>query len=478
MADAFEAMTAARPYRMTPLTPEQALAELRKFAGVQFDPVVVDAFVRTPHVDGVADPGRPAGPRQIPLIAQAAERMTAPPRSRRHGDRRRSGRPSLTSRVGRPGRRRRAAPRGARPHDAPVNRVLVPPMLIGGIALGLILGLLVGGSITNLASVRLHRIGILVAAVILRFGTEILLNQGVPIAETLRVPLLAAAFGLLLVALWANRGYPGMSLAFIGVLANGIVILVNGGYMPIYLPSLELAGLTPADVTTNLHVVLGPALDANFLLHLGPFADVIPIPFPIVQNVVSIGDAFLTLGLAFFLFAAVVRVPQELDEEQLAAIRRRLAEIAATRPLRAGDPGAETGLSPALTGAVALERPLVLGSAGPGMASPSLSRPSKRTPRSPAPSRSPSRDLPRRSSASASTRTSASRSTARSRRCGRASSSRCSATGSTSWPSSRSSRSRRGRPSRRGSCSSRPRSRTCCSARSRARSSTAGTARR
>jgi putative nucleotidyltransferase with HDIG domain len=81
VADAFEAMTAARPYRMTPLTPEQALWELRKFAGVQFDPVVVDAFVRTPHVDGVADPGRPASPRQIPLISQAAERMTATSRS-------------------------------------------------------------------------------------------------------------------------------------------------------------------------------------------------------------------------------------------------------------------------------------------------------------------------------------------------------------------------------------------------------------
>jgi HD-GYP domain-containing protein (c-di-GMP phosphodiesterase class II) len=77
VADAFEAMTAARPYRMTPLTREQALAELRKFAGVQFDPVVVDAFVRTTHVHGIPDPGRPTSPRQIPLIAQAADRMTA-----------------------------------------------------------------------------------------------------------------------------------------------------------------------------------------------------------------------------------------------------------------------------------------------------------------------------------------------------------------------------------------------------------------
>ena len=123
-------------------------------------------------------------------------------------------------------------------------------MLIGGIALGLILGLLAGGSILNLASVRLHRIEILVVAVLLRFGTEVALNQGIGLAETLRVPLLAASFGLLLFALWANRGYPGMSLAFIGVLANGVVILVNGGYMPIYQPSLEAAGMTPADVTS------------------------------------------------------------------------------------------------------------------------------------------------------------------------------------------------------------------------------------
>src|SRR4029078_4384910 len=76
VADAFEAMTAQRRYRMTPLTAEQAVAGLRKFAGIQFDPQVVDAFVRTSWVDGVIDPGRREEPRQIPLIATAANRMT------------------------------------------------------------------------------------------------------------------------------------------------------------------------------------------------------------------------------------------------------------------------------------------------------------------------------------------------------------------------------------------------------------------
>ena len=72
VADAFEAMTAARPYRMTPLTKEQALGELRKFAGIQFDPRIVDAFVKTHWVDGVPDPGRTAAVRSIPLIAEHA----------------------------------------------------------------------------------------------------------------------------------------------------------------------------------------------------------------------------------------------------------------------------------------------------------------------------------------------------------------------------------------------------------------------
>jgi putative nucleotidyltransferase with HDIG domain len=71
VADAFEAMTHPRPYRMTPLTPEQALAELRKFGGIQFDPDVVDAFVRTKWARGLADPGRDEV-RDVPLIGDAA----------------------------------------------------------------------------------------------------------------------------------------------------------------------------------------------------------------------------------------------------------------------------------------------------------------------------------------------------------------------------------------------------------------------
>jgi putative nucleotidyltransferase with HDIG domain len=45
VADAYDAMTSERPYRCGKMTREQALSELRRCAGKQFDPIVVEVFV-------------------------------------------------------------------------------------------------------------------------------------------------------------------------------------------------------------------------------------------------------------------------------------------------------------------------------------------------------------------------------------------------------------------------------------------------
>jgi putative nucleotidyltransferase with HDIG domain len=45
IADAYEAMTSSRPYRKIPLTHEQAVDQLEKFSGIQFDPEIVPILV-------------------------------------------------------------------------------------------------------------------------------------------------------------------------------------------------------------------------------------------------------------------------------------------------------------------------------------------------------------------------------------------------------------------------------------------------
>ena len=217
-------------------------------------------------------------------------------------------------------------------------------MLILGIVVGLALGLLAGGTLGNLASIRLRSPWLLAFAVVIRYGTEAFLNGGNGLGDTLRLPLLTTAFAFLLVALWINRSYPGLSLAFVGTFFNASVIVVNGGYMPIWEPSLHAAGFQLIDVSPTIHTLLPPGLDASFLLHLGPLADVIPIPLPVIQNVASVGDAFLTAGLAFFLFAGIVRVPQELTEEQLADRRAgRVLALAGGSLIGDGEDGGGEG---------------------------------------------------------------------------------------------------------------------------------------
>lgn len=248
-------------------------------------------------------------------------------------------------------------------------------MLIAGILLGLLLGLRAGGRIENLANIQLRWPLLLIAAVLVRFGTEGLLNLHVDIVDTLRVPLLASGFGLLLIALWVNRGYPGLSVAFVGILLNGIVIIVNGGHMPVWATSLTAAGLTPNDVTSALHFVV-PGEPSDFFLRALIVGDIIPVPIPFIQNVASLGDLFLTTGLAFFLFASVVRVPTPLEEHEEAVVHARLAGLATSARLPRPDGGrevaSETGLAPALQDAAALERPQVLGGSSAGLALPDI----------------------------------------------------------------------------------------------------------
>lgn len=46
LADAFEAMRSARSYRKVPLSKEEAILEIKKNSGTQFDPKVVEAFLK------------------------------------------------------------------------------------------------------------------------------------------------------------------------------------------------------------------------------------------------------------------------------------------------------------------------------------------------------------------------------------------------------------------------------------------------
>jgi putative nucleotidyltransferase with HDIG domain len=91
VADAYEAMTSPRPYRKVALSHEIAIAELEKFAGIQFDPDIVPILVGLDRETLDRPPDRPD---ELPTMLHApdprdeqaaATEVTPPPKGTQEG---------------------------------------------------------------------------------------------------------------------------------------------------------------------------------------------------------------------------------------------------------------------------------------------------------------------------------------------------------------------------------------------------------
>ena len=245
-------------------------------------------------------------------------------------------------------------------------------MLLISLVIGLALGVAAGGNILNLASVRMRLLQLLFLGLVVRYVTQYAIEIGITEADTYRLLLFGGGFLLLLIGLWVNREQPGLPLAFVGILLNAVVIVVNGGYMPVWEPSVVAAGLSPGEVGSTFHRIVSATaaggIPSDFLAQAGPLGDIIPVPFPFIRNVISIGDLFLGAGLGFFLFAVTVRTPVEYERAALDAVRRRLGELGTPEPVAVG-PTADASVAvadAALVSAASLDRPQLLGGSSLG----------------------------------------------------------------------------------------------------------------
>ena len=82
-------------------------------------------------------------------------------------------------------------------------------MLILSLLFGIGLGLLAGGRLLNLGTVRLRMVQLLFLGLGLRYLTQFALEGGVEVAATFRLPLFTIGFLVLLAGLWMNRDQPG-----------------------------------------------------------------------------------------------------------------------------------------------------------------------------------------------------------------------------------------------------------------------------
>jgi uncharacterized protein DUF5317 len=184
-------------------------------------------------------------------------------------------------------------------------------LLLAGAVLGLIVGLLAGGSLRNLAGVRLTwwLLPLVVAALAVKeLGVRGPLAQHQEIAAWL-FPLSLAA--LVAWTLWHLRALPGIWLVTLGLGLNLLVVAANGGHMPV-VP--ELAGHGPRQLLEQGHLGQYALEDAS--TRLPWLDDRIQLPgllFRLFPQIYSAGDLVSLAGMFLVLFLAVRNRPELPD---------------------------------------------------------------------------------------------------------------------------------------------------------------------
>jgi hypothetical protein len=170
--------------------------------------------------------------------------------------------------------------------------------ILYAIAIGLIVGLIVGGRLAGLADLTLRWPWLMVVGLLVQvalFSTPVTDRIG-----ALGPPIYVASTALVLAAIWMNRRIPGMLIVAIGAGCNLSAIVANGGFMPA--DPATMAALGKGDPTTysNSAILADPALR--------PLTDIFVLPewLPFA-NVFSVGDILIGLGVAVVIVVAMRR---------------------------------------------------------------------------------------------------------------------------------------------------------------------------
>ena len=181
-------------------------------------------------------------------------------------------------------------------------------MFLSAIALAIVAGALAGGGIPRIGDLRLRWIWLLGLALALRIVAVNLHDPTTGVSGIADVAFVGVYF-LLFAWLWGNWQVPGLQVASVGIGLNALAVILNGGRMPIWSGAFNAAGFNLAALARDpFHELIATGSVSTFIARGGLFGDVIPIPLPLIRDVVSIGDVLLALGIMWAIVYAMTRV--------------------------------------------------------------------------------------------------------------------------------------------------------------------------
>ena len=179
-------------------------------------------------------------------------------------------------------------------------------LYIAAIILGIAIGIMAKGKAANLLELNFEKVWLIMIAFVIQIFTQIMGNRGFTFAAKYSFVIQAVVFCMLLAGFWFNRRYLGIWVIGAGCGLNALVMMLNGGKMPVSYEMVVKAGLTGmVDAlkagADGKHIIISQSTRLAFLsdiIHLPKFID-------FGMQIVSIGDLIVLVGLFLLVVGAV-----------------------------------------------------------------------------------------------------------------------------------------------------------------------------
>lgn len=180
-------------------------------------------------------------------------------------------------------------------------------MIIEGLGTSLVVGKVRGGKFSNLKDAEIYKWYLIVAAFLLEFASVYLSSKGYQFVGNNIFIIHFISYCLLFIGIYFNISRLSFKLIMIGTFLNFIVIILNGGQMPVSQDAMIKAGLGgDLNALINGEVVTHTVIAKDTVLKFLGDVFILPKPYP-RPKVFSIGDVFMAVGVFIYIQEIMVR---------------------------------------------------------------------------------------------------------------------------------------------------------------------------
>lgn len=180
-------------------------------------------------------------------------------------------------------------------------------MLVESVGTSLIVGKLRGGSFSNMKDAQLEKWYFFVFAFAVEFFAVFMASKNISFFRDNILYIHALSYALLFAGIYYNRGITAFKIVFVGVFLNFIVIMANGGQMPVSAEAMVKIGLID-----NLHAIQNGEIVTHTIINgktvLSFLGDIFVLgkPYP-RPKIFSIGDVAMALGIFIYIQQIMIK---------------------------------------------------------------------------------------------------------------------------------------------------------------------------